>query len=320
MNPTVKFFLKTLLGWIIKGRDNPASVLIDDMKASAAEGVPTGLFAEGTITPNGETGFFSPRTGQLVKELGVALITYRVKGGFFHTPRWGTGLRKGRVYGKVVREYSPEELSAMTAEEINSAIKKDIYVNAFDEQRKRTRIYKGKNLAEHIERILFACPHCEHIGTLHSKGNYLTCECGYKVEFGSDGFFHENEKQLVFDNVLDWDKWQKPLWKKKVLSAPAESLIFEEKAQTVYTLIKHKKVELSDNAVIRLYKDRFELYLNPKQTIVMPVDKLMLVLNVSVQSLMFVDSEHFLYVKSQNPSAAAKYVAAWRYLIGKDYK
>ncbi len=319
-DPWVKFFLKTMCGWIVKGRDNPPSVLIDEMMASAKEGVPLGLYAEGTITPNGETGFFSPRTGQLVKDLGVALITYRVKGGFFHTPRWGTGLRKGRVHGKVVNEYSPEQLAQMTAEEINEAIKRDIYVNAFEEQRKRLRYYKGKNLAEHIERILFICPHCEKVGTLHSKGNYLTCDCGYQVEFGQDGFFHESQKELVFDNVLDWDKWQKPLWKEMVLNAGDGELIFEENEQPVYTLVKRKKVEMADNATLRLYKDRFEIVLNEKETILLPIEKLKLVLNVSVESVMFFDGEQFLYVKSKNPRAAAKYVAAWRYLIGKDYK
>ncbi len=319
-NPWVKFFLKTMCGWIVKGRDNPPSVLINDMKESAKEGVPLGLYAEGTITPNGETGFFSPRTGQLVKDLGVALITYRVKGGFFHTPRWGTGLRKGRIHGKVVREYSPEELQNMTAEEVNEAIKRDIYVNAFEEQRKRLRYYKGKNLAEHIERILFICPHCNGIGTLHSKGNYLTCDCGYQVEFGQDGFFHQSQKELVFDNVLDWDKWQKPVWKDKVLNTPDGELIFEEAGQPVYTLEKRKKIELSDNAVLRLYKDRFEIVLNENETVAFPIEKLKLVLNVSVESVMFFDGERFLYVKSKNPRAAAKYVAAWRYLIGKDYK
>lgn len=319
-DPWVKFFLKTMCGWIVKGRDNPPSVLIDEMMASAKEGVPLGLYAEGTITPNGETGFFSPRTGQLVKDLGVALITYRVKGGFFHTPRWGTGLRKGRVHGKVVNEYSPEQLKEMTAEEINEAIKRDIYVNAFEEQRKRLRYYKGKNLAEHIERILFICPHCEKVGTLHSKGNYLTCDCGYQVEFGQDGFFHESQKELVFDNVLDWDKWQKPIWKEMVLKAGDGELIFEETEQPVYTLVKRKKVELSDNATLRLYKDRFEIVLNENEIVILPIDKLKLVLNVSVESVMFFDGERFLYVKSKNPRAAAKYVAAWRYLIGKDYK
>ena len=57
LNPWAKFFFKDLSGWIIKDRDNPASVLFNDMKASADEGVPTGIYVEGTITPNGETGF-----------------------------------------------------------------------------------------------------------------------------------------------------------------------------------------------------------------------------------------------------------------------
>lgn len=320
INPFEKIIYKDLLGWIIKGRDNPTSVLFNDMKASADEGVPTGIFVEGAITPNGETGYFSPRTGQFIKDLGVSLITYRIKGGFFHTPRWGTGLRRGPIRGKVMGEYSAEELSRMTGEEVNEIIKKDIYVNAFEEQRKKPRIYKGKNLAEHIERVLYICPHCEKVGTMYSKGNYFTCDCGYQVEFGSDGFFHPSQKELVFDNVLDWDKWQKPIWKKKILESAENGLIFQEKDQIVYTMIKGKRVELSDDAHIRLYKDKFELYLNPKQTIVMPIEKLKLVINVSVQSLMFIDDEHFLYVKSKIPTATAKYVAAWRYLVGKEYK
>lgn len=44
-NPVVKFFLKTMCGWIVKGRDNHPSVLINDMTASAKEGVPLDLFA-----------------------------------------------------------------------------------------------------------------------------------------------------------------------------------------------------------------------------------------------------------------------------------
>ena len=320
INPFEKFIYKTLSGWIIKYRDNPTSVLFNDMKASAEEGVPTGIFVEGTITPNGETGFFSPRTGDFVKNLGVSLITYRIKGGFFHTPKWGTGLRRGPIRGRVMGEYSAEELSRMTGEEVNEIIKRDIYVNAFEEQRKKPKIYKGKNLAEYVERVLFICPHCEKIGTMHSKGNYLTCDCGYQVEFGRDGFFHPSQKELVFDNILDWDKWQRSVWKQNVLNAPEKSLIYEEKNQIVYTMVKGKRIKLSDNGSIHLYKDRFELYLNPKQTIILPVNKLKLVINVSVQSLMFIDDEHFLYVKSKNPTAAAKYVSAWRCLVGKDYK
>ena len=36
-----------MAGWIIKDRDNPASVLFKDMKATADEGVPTGILSGG---------------------------------------------------------------------------------------------------------------------------------------------------------------------------------------------------------------------------------------------------------------------------------
>ncbi len=317
--PIVKFILKNLAGWIIKQRDNP-SAMIDEMFASIKDEVSLGLYAEGALTPNGETGFFSPRTGQLVKDMGIALITYRVTGGYFHTPKWGTGLRRGPVTAEVVNEYSPEELKYLTAEEVNEIIKRDIYVNAFEEQRKRPRIYKGKNLAEHIERILYMCPHCKQVGTLHSHGHFLACECGYEVEFGTDGFFHQRKKELIFDNVLDWDKWQKPIWRERVLSAKKDELIFEESGQIISTVKKYKKISLSDNATLRLYKDRFEIVLNESETIKLPIDSLKLVLNVSVESLLLIDNTNYLYVKTHIPRAAAKYVAAWRYLIGKDYK
>ena len=45
-----------------------------------------------------------------------------------------------------------------------------------------------------------------------------------------------------------------------------------------------------------------------------------LVLNVSIEALIIVSPDYYLYIQSQKPRAAAKYVAAWRYLIGKEYK
>lgn len=148
--PILNLLLRKISGFIVREREKPSSAMVDDVLKSIKEGVSVAICVEGTITPNGETGFFSPRTGQLIKDAGVALITFRLNGGYFHTPKWGTGLRKGPVRGSVVREYSPEELKEMTVEEINEAIRNDIYVNVFDDLKKNKNEYKGKNLAEHV--------------------------------------------------------------------------------------------------------------------------------------------------------------------------
>lgn len=318
--PILNLILRKISGFIVREREKPSSEMVNNILKSIKEGVSVAICVEGTITPNGETGFFSPRTGQLIKDAGVALITFRVNGGYFHTPKWGTGLRKGPVRGSVVREYSPEELKEMTVEEINEAIRNDIYVNVFDDLKKNKNEYKGKNLAEHVERVLFMCPHCFEVGKLHSKGDYLTCDCGYKVELRADGFFYPLRKKLVFDNILDWDKWQKEQWKERVLKAGAGELIFEESGQRISTIVDRKRKSISENAVLRICQDRFEIVLNENETITIPLDTVKLVMSISIEALLIIDQERYFYIKTHKPRATSKYVAAWRYLIGKDYK
>lgn len=318
--PILNLILRKISGFIVREREKPSSEMVNNILTSIKEGVSVAICVEGTITPNGETGFFSPRTGQLIKDAGVALITFRLNGGYFHTPKWGTGLRKGPVRGSVVREYSPEELKEMTVEEINEAIRNDIYVNVFDDLKKNKNEYKGKNLAEHVERVLFMCPHCFEVGKLHSKGDYLTCDCGYKVELRADGFFYPLRKKLVFDNILDWDKWQKEQWKERVLKAGAGELIFEESGQRISTIVDRKRKSISENAILRICQDRFEIVLNENETITIPLDTVKLVMSISIEALLIIDQERYFYIKTHKPRATSKYVAAWRYLIGKDYK
>ena len=318
--PILNFILRKVSGFIVREREKPSSAMVEAIHKSIDEGVSVAICVEGTITPNGETGFFSPRTGQLIKDAGVALITFRLSGGFFHTPKWGTGLRKGPVHGSVVREYSPQELQEMTVEEINEAIRNDIYVNAFEDLKKSKHQYKGKNLAEHVERVLYMCPHCKEVGTLHSKGDFLTCDCGYKVELRADGFFHPIQKKLIFDNILEWDKWQKEEWKERVLAAGKGELIFEEGGQRIATIVDRKRRSISENATLRICQDRFEIQLNENENIVIPLDSIKLVMSISIEALLIIDQERYFYIKTHKPRATSKYVAAYRYLIGKDYK
>lgn len=312
--------LERIAGVIVKHREKPTSELNKQVIASIKQGIPVSIYAEGAMTPNGETGFFSPRTGQLIKDSGAALITFKLTGGYLHAPKWARRIRKGPVHGKVVREYSPQELAAMTVEEVNEAIAKDIYHNDYEHQKIQQIEYKGTRLAECVERILYMCPECKEVGHLHSSGNFLKCDnCGYCVEMKFDGFLHDTGTGLHFATILDWDKWQKNEWKERVLNCP-DDLIFEESNQIISTIIKHRKKPLSGDATIRLYKDRFEVELAENSIITIPHKDIKLVLNVSIEALIIVCPDYYLYIQSQRPRAAAKYVAAWRHLIGKDYK
>lgn len=316
---TVGWVFKNIGGVIVKHRDKPSSELTAEIIKNLNAGISVGLHAEGAMTTNGQSGFVSENTGKLVKEAGVSLVTYHFTGGYLRKPRWANSPRKGPIIGHFVGEYSAKELSQMTDKEVTELIRRDIYVNVYDEQRKDPKDYSGENLAECVERVLYVCPKCHKVGTLHSKGDDLSCDCGYSVTMKNDGFFHDNGNGVIYDNVLDWDMWQREVWKERVLSAKDGELILTEEGQTVKKVDGEEETVLCENGVLKFYKDRFEVIIPNGETITMNISQMKTVSFSGKDVVLLVDKDNFLDINSSVPRSALKYVAAWRYLTGKAY-
>ena len=75
------------------------------------------IFAEGETSWDGRTQDIFPGIGRMAKIGGVQLLTYRLEGGYLSAPRWGKGIRRGRMQGRIAGVYSPEQLKAMKPEE-----------------------------------------------------------------------------------------------------------------------------------------------------------------------------------------------------------
>lgn len=318
--PVGGWIVRNLGGVIVKHREKDSQFLIDEIVANARAGVPVAIFAEGGTSFNGETRFISKRTAQMVKDCGTALITYKFIGGYLRFPKWTIQTRKGPVFGKVVNEYSAEEIASMSVDEVYEIIKRDTYVNCYDEQRKNTYEYVGKNLAEHLECICYVCPECKQVGTLHSKGDYCKCDnCGYGIRVGTDAFFHGIDgKDAIFDNTCDWDKWQREVWKEKLFAAKDGELIHEDRNQKILSINGNERNVLTEDGIVQLYKDKFIVKINGKDY-VMPFDKIS-VQTVSNSALVLIDDKNYFDIRSTDVHrSATKYVAAWRYLTGKEY-
>lgn len=318
--PLLGSFAKNVGGVIVNHREKGKDHLVNEIVANARAGVPVAVFAEGGTSFNGETRFISKRNAQMVKDCGTALITFRFIGGYLRFPKWTTHTRKGPVFAEVVNEYSAEEIAAMSLDEVYDIIVRDTYVNCYDEQRKNTYEYVGKNLAENLECIIFVCPECKQVGTLHSKGDYCKCDnCGYGIRVGTDAFFHGIDgKDAIFDNTCDWDKWQRGIWKEKVLAAKDGELIHEDKKQKILSIEGENKNVLTEDGVVQLYNDRFVVKINGEDY-VMPLDKIS-VQTVGNSSLVLIDDKKYFEIRSTvEYRSATKYVAAHRYLTGKEY-
>ena len=189
----------------LKGR-NAADTVMTVLRR-LRQGVSVAMFAEGNRSFNGLTGEILPATGKLARSSGATLVTYRLDGGYFTSPRWcASRLRRGKMTGRVVHVYKPEELKAMTADQVNAAIRRDLFVDAYDVQRRKMIPYRGKALAEHLETVLCRCPRCGRLDTLHSRGEILCCDCGFSVRYTEYGFLEGED--APFDNITDWDRDQ----------------------------------------------------------------------------------------------------------------
>ena len=185
-----------------------ASMAIETIKSvtkALKEGDPVVLFAEGDNTWNGVTGEIFPATGKLVRMLKFPLVTYRLDGNYLTKPRWAVKARRGRVKGSVVHVYSPEELSGMKPQQINDLINADIHSDSWKHQKESPVVFRGRKLAENLQKAIFICPECHAIDALFTKRDRIICrKCGHEVTIDSYGFLHGGR----FVDLHAWDLWQ----------------------------------------------------------------------------------------------------------------
>ncbi|MBR5430568.1 MAG: 1-acyl-sn-glycerol-3-phosphate acyltransferase, partial [Firmicutes bacterium] len=164
------------------------------------------IFGEGAQCWDGRTMAVFPGTGKLAKSTGATLVTFKLEGAYLSKPRWAKSVRRGKVYAHPVNIYTPEQLKTMSAAEVDAALARDLYEDAWQRQREAPVAYKGRRRAEGLERAVYLCPGCKKIGTLRTRGNRIFCGCGLDLEFAETGFFRPDRP---FETVADWEDWQK---------------------------------------------------------------------------------------------------------------
>ncbi len=211
------------------------------------------MFAEGNRTFTGETLPVVPATAKLVKLSRSTLVTYRLTGGYLSTPRWSAHRRKGRMSGAPVGVYPPEEIKKMSETEIADLLRRDLYENAYETQRKDPVPFRGEALAETLETALYLCPKCRRIDRLHSRGDRFYCDCGLSLTLDEYGFFQGED--LPFQTPLDWDRWQ--TGEMEVLARTlGDEPAFSDEEQTLNRKEDDHRLTPLTTGTMALYRDR----------------------------------------------------------------
>jgi len=209
--PAIAWLLETFLSPIARRKGSVDASTVMEIRSRLKAGHSIAIFPEGNRSLDGCTGLIHPTTGKLIKAFGATLVTYHLEGGFFTTPRWGFGIRKGKMIGRPVGVYPKEELKKMKPEEVLELVRKDLYEDPYITQQKEKVRFRSKAPARGLETALYLCPHCKSIGTLHSTKKEIVCTCGYRAVFDEYGYFvkpDSAEKDIVFKTYTEWYRWQ----------------------------------------------------------------------------------------------------------------
>ncbi len=201
------------------------------------------IFAEGARSWDGRTGAILPSTGSLIKSARCALITYKIKGGYFVSPRWsGASIRRGYVHGAPVQIYTKEQLAEMSVEEINAVICQDLQEDAYERQMENPRVYKNSKPAYLMENLLFICPFCGETDTISSSGDTVKCtSCGNSFRYDKYGMLHG----LSMKTVRELSDWQT----EKVQQAAKNDVVYTSEHAVLCTIENHIATPIAEGTL-----------------------------------------------------------------------
>ena len=262
-SPFMRFFL-TRLGAIPVKKNMRDTRVIRDIIAVIRKGHNVGIFPEGVRNWAGTSFPLDISIAKLIKLLKVPVVSPVMKGMNLFNPRWSRKLRKARVEVHYKLLLSPEKIAELKEDEILGILKKGIYHDEVDFQRKAMIPIRSSKKAEHISHALYLCPECKSIDSFTCSGNDFHCrECGYDILIDRYGFFRrKNGDKLYFDNIRDWYFWQEKYLtehvREKLKDKTAEPIFCDFGSQVIISNGKVKNIKLG-KADLKLYIDRILL-------------------------------------------------------------
>lgn len=225
------FWIRHLAAPIPKKKDVADFKAAMDCIKIAKEGGNVCIFPEGNRTYSGKLARLENGVAKLAKSMGLPLLLYRIDGGYGVDPRWAKKIRRGKMKAQVVEVVSAEKVAEMDENELTSLIESKIYSPL-----NHNSLYRSSAKAEYLERVLYVCPKCHGLQTLHSHKNSLSCICGLKVDYNADMTFSSEDPDFRFKEVADWYDFQKSFiagysleGKEELLSDSLVTVLYSEK-------------------------------------------------------------------------------------------
>lgn len=221
----------------------------------AKEGGTIAIAPEGNRTYSGKTEYMNPSIAPLARKLKIPIALYRIEGGYGVQPRWSDVVRKGKMRGYVSRVITPEEIAALSEEELLSAIKEGLYVN----EAVNDGEFYHKKRAEYLERAAYVCPFCG-LSEFESNADVIECKkCGKKFRYLPTKQLEGVGFDSPFQFFDDWYEYQQDFINNLDVLQYVEKPIYCDSAAFFEVIPYNKKVRLAKQVSLSLFGDRIEV-------------------------------------------------------------
>ena len=215
------------------------------------------IFPEGMSSISGANQPVAVGTGKLLKHYKVPVYYSVIRGGYLTSPKYNLRDRCGRVEVEFDQLFTPEQLQAMTPQEIEDTINRAIYHDDYAWNKVHGYHYDiGQNGAEDLEDLLFWCPKCGRQHTMATKGNTIFCTaCGNGATMlDTYELVPFNEDCVIPETQTAWFNRQREVIRAEV---EAEDFVLEEEVELGmlpdYELLKNQATsEIVGHGTLRL--------------------------------------------------------------------
>ena len=199
------------VGCICKRKFTNDITLVRQLKAVIDNGDVAMIYPEARYSLCGTTAVLPASLGKLCKLLKVPVVTLICHGHHVNSPFWNLHDRGVKpTEADFTLLFTPEELAATSADEVNRRIVEAFQYDDFAWQKERgiRTPYSGR--AEGLHKVLYQCPHCKTEFHMSSSGATLRCDsCGKSWTMSELGELSADEGETEFSHIPDWYEWER---------------------------------------------------------------------------------------------------------------
>jgi hypothetical protein len=202
-------------------------------------------------------------TGKLMKKYGIPVYMLKLKGAFLTNTKVCLDERKGRVDAELSRLFAPEDLSALTPEEIENKMNEALWQDEYEWNAKEKIVYDSKgNICSHLNDLCYRCPRCGAELQMKAEKNDIHCEaCGNGATMDDTYTFHPYDDKCVIPvSPSRWVDEERRVVAKEIRENPNFEFVEKVKLGKLpeYKTIKHKGTSvLCGEGIIRINHQGF---------------------------------------------------------------